>query len=51
MQNAIRKRFHMGKALQKMNSEFVRNDEFVQTMRKFSEKVLQNLQKHAIIIA
>lgn len=38
MQNAIRKRFHMGKALQKMNSEFVRNDEFVQTIRKFSEK-------------
>lgn len=38
MQNAIGKRFHMGKVLQKMNSELVRNDEFVQTMRKFSGK-------------
>ena len=32
------KTFSYGQALQKMYSEFVRNDEFVKTMRKFSVK-------------
>ncbi len=32
------KAFSYGQSAAKMNSEFVRNDEFVQTMRKFSEK-------------